>query len=112
MNQSIIVDKAFKQCKDVVVEDEINGDVYDSEKTLVLTTRSQKSLHQDQASTWTFDFSKDLVMPWIDRVTYSVVLSGSGFVQHVARPPKGTTVTVELSAPSNATVTVEVMQCP
>ena len=43
-----------------------------------------------------FEFADELLFGWIDDVKYTVTMK-SGFAHHVARPPNGTSVAVELA---------------
>ena len=64
-------------------------------------------LHQ-----WVFDFSDDLLFGEIDTVSYSLMLDNEEpLVMHAARPPVGTSVTIETSTPCDAMVSVSVIQC-
>ena len=68
-----------------------------------------------------FDFSEQLIFSWIDTIVqYTVMLPRSQgewtapLVQHAAEMPQGSgeaVAVVRLSAPSDATVTIEVAQC-
>ena len=72
-----------------------------------LGTRATLSLTQSAATSWHFDFCKQLVFPSIAVVRVHVV-AASGFPAAVARPPDGCRVTVETDAPVTGTVTVDV----
>lgn len=72
---------------------------------------ARRSLHQQNATKWTFDFSDVLLLPAIDQVVYSFVSDGDvDFVQHVARSPAGRAVTVETDKRASGTVTIDVSQ--
>ena len=68
-----------------------------------------------------FDFSAELLFPWIDSVSYSVIydgsLKGDSAPAHFARTPVGRAVVVEFAhafadgSASNVTVHMEVAQC-
>jgi len=123
-NESIVIvegsDVADKitpaQCQRFVVEDEISL----SPKKL-RQTRATQTLWQPNATEFRFDFSEQLIFPWIDTiVSYTVMLPRSveGFaaplVQHAAEMPQGSgeaVAVVQLSESSDATVTIEVAQC-
>ena len=72
-------------------------------------------------TTFKFDFSGELLFPWIDSVSYSVIydgpLKGDSTPAHFARTPVGKTVLVEFAhafadgGASNVTVHMEVAQC-
>ena len=100
------------QCKRFVVEDELSL----NPETL-RATRATQTLWQKNASVFTFDFSDQLVFPWIDTiVSYTVMLPReiNTNVQHAAEMPAGSgaaTAVVRLSAAVDATVTIEVAQC-
>jgi hypothetical protein len=90
---------------EVDVQDELTGD------TQLRLTTARRSLHQENATRWLFDFSDVLLLPEIDEVVYSFVSDGdSDFVRHLARRPSGRTVAVETEAPASGTVTVQVTQ--
>lgn len=96
-------------CRGVFIEDEINAD----EDWRVRSTRARLSLTLRNRRLYTFNFSKYLLFPWIDEVTYSVTFSNrSKFLKHGARDPNGTAVTIEFEGRTDATVTVDVTQCP
>ena len=104
------------QCQRFVVADEISL----SPKKL-RQTRATQTLWQPNATEFRFDFSEQLIFPWIDTiVSYTVMLPRSveGFaaplVQHAAEMPQGSgeaVAVVQLSESSDATVTIEVAQC-
>lgn len=98
--QTIVLDGAFPHPTGVVISDSMG---------VAKTTRARASLHQSDATRWSFDFSEQLLFPDIEQVVYSVVSDGQ-FFQHVARTPQGATVVVETSEAVDATVTVEVAQ--
>ena len=98
------------QCQHFVVEDEISA-----EKGTVVQTRARQTLRQTNATEWAFDFSEQLLLPWIDTVMYSLAVPpGAKLVQHAAEEPQeaqGARVVVRTAEPTTATVTVEVAQC-
>jgi len=98
---SVTLAGAFKTTKNVIINDEINA---------AKTTRARLSLTQTNAKQWKFDFSKLLLFPKIDQVTYSVSSDSTTFFQHLARTPNGMEVIVETSIPVDATVVVEAVQ--
>merc|ERR1711871_400706 len=71
------------------------------------TAHATRVLTLSNATKWQFDFSDELLLPWIDSVMYTFT-SADDFVQHMARPANGTKVVIEAAAPRDATVTVEV----
>jgi len=90
---------------EVDVQDELTGD------TQLRLTTARRSLHQEGATRWLFDFSDVLLLPEIDEVVYSFVSDGAAdFVRHLARRPSGRTVAIETEAPTSGTVTVQVTQ--
>ncbi|CAK0866788.1 unnamed protein product, partial [Prorocentrum cordatum] len=69
---------------EVDVQDELTGD------TQLRLTTARRSLHQEGATRWLFDFSDVLLLPEIDEVVYSFVSDGAAdFVRHLARRPSG-----------------------
>eukprot|EP00047_Mylnosiga_fluctuans_P009251 m.10672 g.10672 ORF g.10672 m.10672 type:complete len:477 (+) comp2543_c0_seq1:149-1579(+) len=93
---SISLQGTFTTIAAISISDEINGNKF---------TTAKKVLNQTAATKWTFDFSDELLFPFIDHVVYSVATE-AGFVNHVARKPVGTTVVIETSEPIDATVSV------
>lgn len=74
-------------------------------------TRASRTLHLVGARRWAFDFADELLLPEIDRLSYTLVTDDeSTFVRHVARRPIGTTAIVETDANVSATVTISVVQ--
>lgn len=104
------------QCQRFIVEDEISL----SPKKL-RQTRATQTLWQKNATEFRFDFSKQLIFPWIDTIVqYTVMLPRTQghwkapLVQHAAEMPQGSgeaVAVVRLSESSDATVTIEVAQC-
>jgi len=89
----------------VDISDEISGGAE------LKLTRVRRSLHQEGATKWKFDFSNDLLLPTIDEIVYSLVSDCDGdFVRHIARRPSGRAVTVETDMPVTGTVNIEVLQ--
>lgn len=102
-SSSIVLDGLSGGAADI--QDELTGG-----PQLKLTS-ARRSLHQQEATKWVFDFSDVLLLPEIDEVVYSFVSdSDSGFVRHLARKPAGRTVVVETDGPVSGTATVEVTQ--
>lgn len=64
VNQSIVLDGLSDCSGSVVIEDEINTD------GIAVQTRSRKSLHQQNKTEWTFDFTDELLFQKIDSVMY------------------------------------------
>ena len=118
--QSVVLDGPFSSATGVVISGEMGASK---------STTATKALTRPLAATagaagapapttrFDFDFGDALLFGWIDRVSYTVVTE-SGFVHHVARPPNGTAVAVELAlvdalgigAPRSATVQMTVTQ--
>ena len=104
------------QCQRFVVEDEIS-----LSPAKLRQTRATQTLWQRNATEFRFDFSKQLIFPWIDTIVqYTVMLPRAQgqwkapLVQHAAEMPQGSgeaVAVVRLSEPSDATVTIEVVQC-
>eukprot|EP00934_Nitzschia_sp_Nitz4_P001199 Nitzschia sp. Nitz4//scaffold5_size260463//16261//17364//NITZ4_000937-RA/size260463-processed-gene-0.46-mRNA-1//1//CDS//3329555205//1199//frame0 len=99
-NQSVVLDGAFRVTREVSLQDETNW---------AKTTKVSKSLTLANSNHWHFDFP-ELLLPAIDHVTYSVVSSSPIFFSHMARPPNGTSVSVDMSDRVNATVYMTVEQ--
>mmetsp|Transcript_12168 Transcript_12168/g.17611 ORF Transcript_12168/g.17611 Transcript_12168/m.17611 type:complete len:185 (+) Transcript_12168:1375-1929(+) len=71
------------------------------------SSRATLSLTQQNATVWEFDFSSSLLFPTIATVRINVVAE-EGFPIAVARPPRGSKVTVETNIPITGTITVDV----
>ena len=99
--QSVVLDGTFGSVKGVLISEETGA---------AKATRATKSLYQQNASSWTFDFTSELLFPDIDQVSYSVTSDSSSFFNHMARPPQGGKVTIVTSEPVDATVVVAVTQ--
>jgi hypothetical protein len=119
-NESIVIVSSDKiapaECKRFVAEDELS-----LSPQKLRQTRATQTLWQANATEFRFDFSEQLIFPWIDTIVqYTVMLPRSHgawtapLVQHAAEMPQGSgeaVAVVRLSAPSDATVTIEVAQC-
>merc|ERR1712217_478641 len=71
-DKSVVLSGPFKKVKNVVISDEINA---------AKTTRARLSLTHTASTQWKFDFSKLLLFPQIDQVTYSVTSDSAAFFQ-------------------------------
>ena len=73
----------------------------------LVSTQVTRSLTQQNASKWEFDFCSSLVFPVIAIVRVHVVAT-EGFPTAVARPPVGCKVIVETNVPMTGTITLDV----
>lgn len=90
---------------------EVDGSDSKQHVRLTEVTRSQSR----KAKSFVFDFSDQLLLPWIDQILYSVVFSeaaGPEGLTHSSSLISPTAVQVNLSQPANVMVTVQVRQCP
>jgi hypothetical protein len=71
------------------------------------STQITRSLTQQNATKWDFDFCASLVFPVIAVVRVHVV-AAEGFPKAVARPPSGCKVTVETDVPVTGTITLDI----
>jgi hypothetical protein len=97
---SITLDGAFTRAQGVYISEELNGNKFTSVK---------RTLNLTMADSWDFDFSNELLFPWIDHVVYSLA-TPAGFITHVARPSVGARVSVVTSEPVAGVVSIEVAQ--
>eukprot|EP00041_Stephanoeca_diplocostata_P018942 m.401419 g.401419 ORF g.401419 m.401419 type:complete len:547 (-) comp21165_c0_seq9:182-1822(-) len=88
------------------------GEISDNPMSVV-QTQARQTQTQTLASEWFFDFSEQLLFPWIESVEYSMTFDDESdmFVPHAALSPSGTTVRVHTQRNVSATVTVNVAQC-
>ena len=101
---------------DIVVEDAINTPDGQCPSCVVKATTARKTLPLHGVARVEFDFTRELLFPWIDDVIYSVSLddasNSSAVTAHLARPAVGTTVVVELEKAGSGSVTMQVWQTP
>jgi hypothetical protein len=74
---------------------------------VVASTQITRSLTQQNATKWNFDFCAELIFPVIAIVRVHVV-ADEGFPKAIARTPVGCKVTVETDVPVTGTVTLDV----
>ena len=111
-NNSIVLAGApliRKKCINLSVEGEIDGSLGSQHVRL---THLTESLAGSQ-TVFEFDFSKRMLLPWIDTFIYSVLQTGNLLPEltHSASLVNGTAVRVVLSQKAQVMVTVDVGQC-
>lgn len=97
---SITLQGNFTSAKAVSISEEINGNKL---------TRIRAAVNGTDTTVFKFDFSQQLLFPWIDYVTYSLSSSTGPVVTSMA-PPVGPVVVVHTAQPTTGVVSMEVAQ--
>eukprot|EP00050_Salpingoeca_kvevrii_P020071 m.93927 g.93927 ORF g.93927 m.93927 type:complete len:523 (-) comp8702_c0_seq1:209-1777(-) len=102
--RSISLNGTFTAATGFIVQDEVNGNV--------ATSAIKRQVADNCGKEWTFDFSDQLLLPWIDSVMISLETPGTP-VDIASRPAQGRKVVVHAAqnlGSCNATVTIHVQQ--